>query len=472
MKMGIFDVFKGKNEKEQTRMIDGYEIGVSSGIVYHCPRGLSKYVLPKEAKSLSNEACLDMSATMESMEVPSGFSEFVGQLVALKNAKKLKEVHFANGIKKINPNLFSENVSFNIPNSVTHLSAGLYIPSEDGKLVIENHISSIDPLFASHDASIRQVEIMGNIRSVPNGAFNQCKNIEKVILHDGIVECGKDAFRGTNKLKIVELPESFNGRFDATMDSRSTQTRRFGKEYFYDSADFEKDENSKLTIRIQRLGKCYTFQIRRGDLSQLEVEGNTISFNNRTVACDISKLNPNNVHSISENKVISIVPQKTAQEQFRENFGKYMNSQKAEISTPRKSPQTLEDLQINSLNLKKANMIIEHILEESGYRLINYIKEGEISDEDAELLTIALQVKYEYYRKACEKTGTHTMVGTTSVPTPNGEIMAKTRKQILDLQDNDVIEGYKNLVLRDKRMNGTYRKRFDDMARQLEEKEK
>ena len=99
IKVGIFDVFKGKNGKEQTRIIDGYEIGVNSGMVYHCPRGLSKYVLPKEAKSLSNEACLDMSATMESMEVPSSFSEFTGQLVALKNARKLRDVQFCRGDK-------------------------------------------------------------------------------------------------------------------------------------------------------------------------------------------------------------------------------------------------------------------------------------------------------------------------------------------------------------------------------------
>lgn len=471
MKMGIFDVFKGKNEKEQTRMIDGYEIGVSSGRVYHCPRGLSKYVLPKEAKSLSNEACMDMNSTIESLEVPSGFSEFTEQTV-LKSAKKLKEVYFAEGIKQIKASLFSDNVHFNIPNSVTHLSAGLYIPLEDGKLVIKNHISSIAPMFASHDLSIRQVEIMGNIRSVPEYAFNQCKNIEEVILHEGITECGKDAFRGTNKLKIVQLPESFNGRFDVEMEERTSRTRRFGKEFSYDLADLEKDKNSQMTIRLQRMGKCYTFQIRRGDLSQLEVEGNTISFNNRTVACDISKLNPNNVHSISENKVVSILPQKTTQEQFRENFGKYMEPQNPTISNFRNNCHTLEDLQPNRLNLKKSNNIINHILEKTGYTSLKSIQEGEISDEDAQILTIALQLKYEYYKKECEKTGTHFMVGNNSVPTSQGEQLMKTQKQILMLKDNDVIGSYKSIVLEDKRMNGMYRKRFDDMARQLEEKEK
>lgn len=380
--------------------------------------------------------------------------------------------NFAEGIKQINPRLFSDNVSFNVPNSVTHLSAGLYIPSNEGKLVIGNHVSSIDPQFASHDVSIKQVEIMGSVRSIPSGAFNQCRNIEEVILHEGVTGCGKDAFRGTNKLKVVELPDSFNGSFDATMDSRSTQTRRFGKEYSYDSSDFEKDENSQMTIKLQRLGNCYTFQIRRGDLSQLSVEGNNISFNNRTISCDISKLNPNNIHSVTDDKLVSTLPYKSNQEQFRENFQKYMSPQKTTMPQPRNKSHTLEDLQVNSLNVKKADKIINHILEESGYSSIDSIREGDLSDVDAQILTIALHLKHEHYKKECERKGRTYMEGSFEVITSSGYNLRKTENQIQNLIDNDVIVEYKDLVSDDKRTNGIYRKRFDDMVKRLEEIEK
>ena len=64
--MGLFS-FLGNNKKkgkkvEVTKMENGYEIGVDSGKIYHCPKGLTIYKLPNGAKSLSRTACDDMRA--------------------------------------------------------------------------------------------------------------------------------------------------------------------------------------------------------------------------------------------------------------------------------------------------------------------------------------------------------------------------------------------------------------------------
>ena len=95
--MGVFDFFnrKNNNNREETRTIDGYEIGVSSGKVYHCPRGLTEYRLPIEAQSLDNQACIDMNATAESIIIPPSFKTFDSKnLLALNGAKKLRNIKF------------------------------------------------------------------------------------------------------------------------------------------------------------------------------------------------------------------------------------------------------------------------------------------------------------------------------------------------------------------------------------------
>lgn len=450
-------VLNGKNNnKEETKIIDGYELGVNSGTVYHCPRGLSQYKLPHGAKALSNEACLDMAATIETLDVPSSFSEFSGNMMALKNSKKLREVHFSEGIKKINPKLFDSNVNFNVPRSVEHLSAGLYVPTEDGKVVIGNQVTSMDSLFASHDVSIKNVEIAGSLKHIPDMAFNQCKNIEKIILHEGVNSSGKDAFRGTNKLRNLEIPESFSGSLSAQMEGRPGTTTRAGKKYSYDTADLENDKNAKMTIKINRSGQVYTFQISRGDFNELSINGNDISFNNGHVKCDISKLTSTDLHMISDGKLVSQAPYKTPQQQFNEKFKDSIIPRGVEYIPQPQEAHTLDELKPTRENLKKANLIINSLEKEFGR--LDYLDEGDISDEQADVLTIALHLKYEYFKaKAANEPSAE-----------NHSQLKRSQKLIEKLEDEAIIPSYKTILNDDRRNNGLYRKMFDKVANQLE----
>ena len=106
--MGIFDRIRGNKSngsREETINIDGYEIGVSSGLVYHVPRGLKKYKLPERAKSLSEEACRDMSTSIESLDVPGNFEKFdIRDLPQLAVAVRLKSIHFGEGLRELRLN--------------------------------------------------------------------------------------------------------------------------------------------------------------------------------------------------------------------------------------------------------------------------------------------------------------------------------------------------------------------------------
>lgn len=425
-------------------------------MVYHCPKGLTEYKLPHGAKSLSNEACLDMSATIEYLDVPSSFSEFTGNLIALKNSKKLREVNFKEGIKKIDRKSFNDNVSFNIPKSVSHLSAGVYSTTENGTLIIGNNISSIDTLFASHDISIKQVEIAGTVKHISQGAFNQCKNIETIILHEGIKTAGEGVFRGTNKLRNLEIPESFSGSLSAQMDSRPGKSIKAGKEYTYDAKDYESDVNSKTTIRISRLGQVYTFQINRGDFHNLSLTESDISFNNGSIKCDMSKLKSSDLHIISGGKITSESPHKTPQQQFNEKFKEHIIPEGVKVTSQFQEPHTLEELTPTIENLKKANLIIKNIEEENGS--LDLLSDGELSDEQANVLAIALHLRYEYFKakKANEPS------------IENDRNLKKSQQLIENLEDDAIIPSYKTILNDDKRCDGLYRKMFDKAIEQLE----
>lgn len=84
----------------------------------------------------------------------------------------------------------------------------------DGRLVIPDDMPEIpDRLFDAHGGnhSVNQlvsVVVPGTVKSIGERAFGDCKNLEEVILSEGLERIGSNAFTGCEKLKRLQLPAS------------------------------------------------------------------------------------------------------------------------------------------------------------------------------------------------------------------------------------------------------------------------
>lgn len=462
--MGVFDFFKGKsnNDKETTRVVDGYEIGVESGIIYHCPRGLTEYNLPIGAKGLRNQACMDMNATAESIIIPASFKKFDSKnLLALNSARKLKSIKFPEGLEELDPTCINRDVAFNVPKSLKHLKRGVYEPPINGKLVIGENVKSLDSFFASHDCSIQSVEIFGSVDKLPDGAFNQCRNIKSVILHKGVKEAGNDAFKGTNKLQFVEIPEGFKGKFEASMEHRPALSKHMGVEAKYDPVDLDNDSNATLTINVEHLGQKYSFSVRRGDFHELFLEGNNISFNNGNISCDFSQLDPRATHTIQDGKMVSVLPPKLEEqrkvEQLREKLGGGSYQIKPQTQ-PSKPIKNLDKRDLAKYDLATVNKVISEICEKAGATQPSDLTvDDELSVNDEAMLAIALHARNSILKGRFDKN-----------PSKELEMTYNKSSQLIDdLEAEAVIPEFSKLVFQNGKNQGNLLKMFDSKIKEL-----
>ena len=247
MRIIMFDFMR---KKERTEYIDGYKVGIDTGTIYHCPKDNKEYRLPKRAKVLSREACNEISQG-EKLIIPNSFKTFTkiygvadyGTSPFNNDYCKLKEVYFEDGITDIEIRFFNlSKVAFNIPNSVEHLRPQAVDTDSEGRLIIGSNVTEMDSSFAAGDLSVKSVEIYGSLKEIPTYAFNQCRNLETVIIHEGVEKAGKHVFRGTNKLNYLKLPESFNGDLGFDWENRSSSPKkkpRIGKKGEYEITEYQ-----------------------------------------------------------------------------------------------------------------------------------------------------------------------------------------------------------------------------------------
>lgn len=484
--MGIFDRIRGNKSngsREETINIDGYEIGVSSGLVYHAPRGLKKYKLPERAKSLSEEACRDMSTSIESLDVPGNFEKFdIRDLPQLAVAVRLKSIHFGEGLRELRLNYptLLERISYNVPESLTHMGENAYVVSEDGKLVIGHNVSSAEKMFASHDVRIKQVEVYGKLKMIPDGAFNQCKNIESIIIHDGVESSkGKSALRGTNKLKLLELPENFSCNIGMNFEHRTITTVRNGKTYTYNpsSEEMKQEENSILTINIQRKGKKYSFQVRRGDLQDLSVDGNDISFGleRSTIGVELDKLDSRAIHTIANGEISSKLPPEIAQHERVENLRKAIGgtSQNMAENTPRieRIPRTLSTQDLAKYKSVSRRML-KNLAVQYGWKeeyAPEHWEEGlleEFEDHDEKIKSLSVDEKMMigialYAEKAYVK---------SLSPDENSNSNKRIDATIREFEDLGIIYDHSTMVIMDIDAKGRYLRQFESKCKSIEER--
>ena len=239
--MGLFN----REQKEKTYEENGYIIGVNSHMIYHMPKGLTNYVLPASALSIKDEAVFDISSSVEQIVVPGSFKKFNTNL---QSCSKLKKVILGEGVEEINCVVKTGQVDFELPTTLKKIGKDNY-PIVNN-LVIPNGVETIEPMFASHDTNLISVDIPGTIKKIPAEAFNQCKNLQSIIMHEGVEAAENNSFRNTNNLHTLKIPSTFNGRVNLPMEARSGSSRRGNSKY--DGRTFEQEKEMILSIFIKR----------------------------------------------------------------------------------------------------------------------------------------------------------------------------------------------------------------------------
>ena len=138
---------------------------------------------------------------------------------------------------------------------------------ETKHLIIGENIEELSKMFASHDVNLESVFVSGSIKDLPIMFLNQCKNLKVLVLSEGVVTAGKDAFRGLNSLCFISLPESFVSPLRISYDSRSGVSKR-GNSTF-DGKKSQELFNGFLTVQKRYKGRDYNFQVRKSELLEM-----------------------------------------------------------------------------------------------------------------------------------------------------------------------------------------------------------
>ena len=310
------DFFQNFNRLRKLNL-QGYIIDAKTGTLVDVPKGLQVYKIPKEVKRLNFNLDLSTNKVLSNM---TGASEIIFEDGSIDNIPEryftftkafsnLKRITLPNGIKKLGDNCIDiTKTEYNFPISLEHLGKNMY--PEVQKLVLKNNIKTLGSGYASHDTNLVYVEVGGSIKELPATFVNQCKNLETLILHEGVEKAGRDAFRNLNGLKYVELPDSFKMPFNSLMEGRSGSNQRGNSKY--DGSIFKKQQNNILTIKKTYNGIPFTFQVRRGDFAEISFQNNLAiikSIDGKSININLTTLTPNAIYqvNIQESKVQQVI---------------------------------------------------------------------------------------------------------------------------------------------------------------------
>lgn len=105
-----------------------------------------------------------------------------------------------------------ENISYVIPDSVESIATGY-----DGAfaycrnletIMISDGITEIRNRTFYGCSSLKNINIPNNVKSIGDEVFYKCKSLTNITISDGVKSIGMDAFYGCNRLKFVEIPKT------------------------------------------------------------------------------------------------------------------------------------------------------------------------------------------------------------------------------------------------------------------------
>lgn len=76
-----------------------------------------------------------------------------------------------------------------------------------GRMIFQDEITEIPIRFLTGCPNLKSIIIPPSCKLIENGAFNWCKNLEKVKLNEGLRIIGGGAFQGTG-IKCISIPSS------------------------------------------------------------------------------------------------------------------------------------------------------------------------------------------------------------------------------------------------------------------------
>ena len=257
--MGLFNRRNANIANEKTYEENGYVIGIESKLIYHVPKIQSgtTYFLPSGTTGLTDIAISEMrSSKPQQIVVPGSYKKFNYQLSGFEN---LCGIVLQDGVEEVKCSFgTSKNaVDVKLPTTIKRIGKNNYPVTQH--LTLPIGVVEIDQLFASHDTNLLSVNMPGTIKVIPPGAFNQCKNLQSIVFNEGVETSARDAFRGTNNLRMLELPSTYNGVIDLPMEARAGSNVRGNSRY--DGKNFAEEQNSILKIKIRRGTKQFEFNI-------------------------------------------------------------------------------------------------------------------------------------------------------------------------------------------------------------------
>lgn len=268
-------LFKHNNSvSEKTYEENGFIIGIDSHIIYHIPKTQTggSLFFPNGTTGLTKQSIMEMrSLNPQQVVVPGSFKKFNIQFMNMEN---LNSIVLQEGVEEVKCSfsMCKNAVDVKLPTTIKRIGTNNYPIVQH--LVLPKGTIEIGTLFASHDTNLLSVNIPGTIKTIPSGAFNQCKNLQSVIFNDGVETSNRDIFRGTNNLCNLEIPSTYNGVIDLPMENRPGSNLRGNSKY--DGTRFDEEQNSILKVKIKRENKLFEFNIRRGDRPNIEIRQNKI----------------------------------------------------------------------------------------------------------------------------------------------------------------------------------------------------
>ncbi len=329
----IFNFFNSKPNQKLIN-INGYLIDENSGILIDVPKGLSVYTVPKEVKKLSgndlslmNPVISAFSKASEIIFEDGGVEEIPNNyFTCVKN--NIKKITLPEGLRRLGDNSIDvTEVQFNYPSTLKSLGKDMY--PETKHLIIGENIEELSKMFASHDVNLESIFVSGSIKDLPAMFLNQCKNLKVLVLSEGVVTAGKDAFRGLNSLCFISLPESFVSPLKISYDSRSGVSKR-GNSTF-DGKKSQELFNGFLTVQKRYKGRDYNFQVRKSELLEMRFENGMLiarPINTQLGAITLSLVDlTDDIYRIDfqNNKVISLPKNKFTENEKIEQRNSLLN---------------------------------------------------------------------------------------------------------------------------------------------------
>ena len=150
---------------------------------------------------------LDLSATTLT-ELPTRALAFYSSM-GLSDNKTLKEVILPDGLTTIGNSAFAmckALYKLNIPSTVTTLGRWILEGAGLTSFVIPDGATLSESTF--YGSSIVEIRIPTTMTEIPAYCFTECKNLERIFLHDDISNIGKEAFFNCYALKSFTAPRS------------------------------------------------------------------------------------------------------------------------------------------------------------------------------------------------------------------------------------------------------------------------